>query len=93
MKIILTMLLVGLLVGCHYPVAKFYKGEIVRSVVNKQIGQVLDVWCDEDDTYCTYTVRFGASSVTQTHILFDDDPVKSNALYSINVQEFEITAP
>jgi len=63
MKYLSLILTVLLLVGCEQkpstkPSAKFYEGEMVKSVIDEQRGQITRVICYSGKRICRYEVRF-----------------------------------
>mgnify|MGYP001576710337 CR=1 FL=1 len=92
-------LLIALLfiLGCtDFGHPKFYFGEMVKSVLSGQKGQVLDVHCyvsaKRDLSVCRYKVRFVyPQETTSTHFIGPDDPIEKNGLATLWMEEFELT--
>ena len=82
-----TVLLAGLaslfLVGCSpdYSVCKFTPGQMVRSKVSGEIGQVIGMSVAGDGSWCYSSVRFqGSQEITDSRVLSDDRPISVRPL-------------
>ena len=71
---------------------KFYLGQMVRSVVSGNVGQVVgSVTCHSYP--CMYSVRFPALQITtNTHLLAHDSPVSFGVLSIEWMREYELEA-
>ena len=82
-----TILLAGLaslfLLGCSpdYSVCKFTPGQMVRSKVSGEIGQVIAMRAPSGKDWCYADVRFrGSQEVTDSRVLSDDGPISIRPL-------------
>ena len=94
----LTVGLTVLLAGCSFspgekPTPKWVGGSFVRSVLSKQLGQVIYVRCYAKEKFCYYDVRFIAPSMTtNAHAFGADDPVSTEPLSVVTyMREYELT--
>jgi hypothetical protein len=79
--------------GCESrPPPKFKVGEMVRSTLSKEPGQVVYVSAYGYETGYRYNVRFQAGQTyTDTHLLREDGPVEMRPLTLVeNMTEFEL---
>jgi hypothetical protein len=88
------VLLVGpaavILEGCspsEKPVCAFDKGDIVRTVIGNQVGQVVHVY-----TNCArYKVRFSGHQIfTDTHLIDRDGPLNARPFFTDSFKAFEL---
>lgn len=94
------LLIFVLLYGCGEPPVQVYPkyqdGEIVRSVLYGQKGQILRSYCppqwNPGKTYCLYKVRFAANQLTtNTSLLGSDGPITQAPLMTVDwVKEYEL---
>ncbi len=71
-----------MLLGCSpdYSVCKFTPGQMVRSKVSGEIGQVIGMTIGGDD-WCYSSVRFrGSQEITDSRVLSDDRPISVRPL-------------
>jgi len=61
-RLLVALIIPFMLIGCgdkkSKPSAKFYEGEIVKSVIDGQLGQITRVACYSGKRICRYEVRF-----------------------------------
>lgn len=81
--------------GCpqqSYPECKFSQGEMVRSKISSQIGQVTRNYSYRGNSICRYDVRFAASqSKTNTRLLGPDGAIAESPLALVKyMKEFEL---
>jgi len=84
MKVFLTCVTLLCLVGCQpdYSMCEFQPGQMVRSVVSGEIGQVIAMRkSHEGGDWCYSTVRFtGKQEYTNSKVLSPDGPIVVHGL-------------
>lgn len=94
-----ALLLAGLaslfLLGCSerdYSVCKFTPGQMVRSKVSGEIGQVISMRLALDEEWCFADVRFrGSQEVTDSRVLSNDGPISVRPLQVVkNMRPYEL---
>lgn len=72
-----------ILLGCSsdYSVCKFKPGQMVRSKVSGEVGQVIGMVLAGDGSWCYSNVRFqGSQEVTDSRVLSNDGPISVRPL-------------
>jgi hypothetical protein len=74
------------------PIPKWDNGDMVRSILTNQRGQVIGLRCYSGNRTCYYEVRFvGLSITTHTHITSPDGDISTEPLTAIDyVREYEL---
>jgi hypothetical protein len=85
--LIFTLLLVQGCSPAEKPVCEFKQGDIVRTVIGNQVGQVTYVY-----TACRrYSVRFSGHQIfTDTHLIDKDGPLNSRPFFTDTFKAFEL---
>lgn len=93
LAILMFLLAIGpaaiLLEGCsrEKQVCEFKQGDIVRTVIGNQVGQVIYVYSD----CVSYKVRFSGHQIfTDTHVLGVDGPLNARSFFSESFKAFEL---
>lgn len=94
MKILISILFL-FMISCHGPPPenKFHYGDMVKSVIIGQTGQIVGVRCYPGNSDCFYDVRFGFNQENiPNHRLGSGGTIKQLPLGLITyMREFELT--
>ncbi len=93
--VLAVCLLLVFLLGCSdtdYSVCEFQPGQMVRSKVSGEIGQVIAMQLAMDKEWCYADVRFrGSQEVTDSRVLSNDGPISVRPLQVVeNMRPYEL---